>query len=140
MATSTAVVDGAMIYILALSALLFFLIVFFMVYFTVRFRKTRNPIPVELPGNSWIETAWVVIPTILALTMFLYGLTGFQFLRTAPSDSMVVTVHARQWSWLFEYANGKKSSDLIVPLGRNVKCELVSADVIHGFYVPAFHI
>jgi cytochrome c oxidase subunit II len=25
-------------------------------------------------------------------------------------------------------------------MGRNVRCELISADVIHGFYVPAFRI
>ena len=140
MATSTGVVDGALIYILALSVLLLFLIVFFMVYFLVRYRTSRNPVPTELPGSPLLETVWVVVPTLLATTMFIYGLTGFRFLRFAPAGSLVVKVHARQWSWLFEYANGKKSPDLIVPLGKNIKCELISADVIHGFYVPAFRI
>jgi cytochrome c oxidase subunit 2 len=28
----------------------------------------------------------------------------------------------------------------VVPLGKNVSCELISADVIHGFYIPAFRI
>jgi cytochrome c oxidase subunit 2 len=140
MATSTGIVDGALIYILALSALLLFLIVFFMVYFLVRFRKARNPVPQELPGSMLLETIWIVVPTLLVTTMFIYGLTGFRFLRSAPADSIVVTVHSRQWSWLFEYANGKKSPDLVVPLGKNIRCDLLSADVIHGFYVPAFHI
>ncbi|MGA2506418.1 MAG: cytochrome c oxidase subunit II [Chitinispirillaceae bacterium] len=140
MATSTGVVDGALIYILALSVLLFFLIVFFMVYFLVRYRKSRNPVPSELRGSPLLEAVWVVAPTLLVTTMFIYGLTGFRFLRAAPAGSIVVKVHARQWSWLFEYANGKKSPDLIAPLGRNIRCELISADVIHGFYVPAFHI
>jgi cytochrome c oxidase subunit 2 len=139
-ATSTGVVDGALIYILALSVLLLFLIVFFMVYFLVRYRKSRNPVPSELPGSPLLETIWVVVPTLLATTMFIYGLTGFRFLRAAPAGSLVVKVHARQWSWLFEYANGKKSPDLIAPLGRNVRCDLISDDVIHGFYVPAFRI
>jgi cytochrome c oxidase subunit II len=140
MALSTSVVNGVLFYILAFTALLFFLIVFFMVLFLVRYRKSRNPVPVELKENNLIEAVWVIVPTLLALTMFLYGLTGFNFLRNAPKDSLIVKVHSRQWSWLFEYANGKKSPDLVVPLGKDIKCELTSADVIHGFYVPSFHI
>jgi cytochrome c oxidase subunit 2 len=140
MATSTGVVDGALIYILAMSVLLLFLIVFFMIYFAVRYRASRNPVPSELPESPLIEAIWVIVPTLLVTTMFIYGLTGFRFLRSAPANSLVVKVYARQWSWLFEYDNGKKSADLIVPLGKNVRCELISADVIHGFYVPAFRI
>ncbi len=140
MATSTGVVDGALIYILALSVLLLFLIIFFMIFFLVRYRTSRNPVPSELPQSALLEVLWVVVPTLLVTTMFIYGLTGFRFLRSAPAGSLSVKVHARQWSWLFEYDDGRKSPDLIVPLGRNVRCELISADVIHGFYVPAFRI
>lgn len=140
MATSTIVVDGALIYIIALSSLLFFVNIFFMIFFVVRYRRSRNPTPAEIPGNAMLEAVWVIVPTMIALTMFVYGLTGFRFLRAAPADSIPVKVLARQWSWLFEYANGKKSPDLIVPLGKNIRCDLVSADVIHGFYVPAFRI
>jgi cytochrome c oxidase subunit 2 len=140
MATSTGIVDGALIYILAMSVLLLFLIFFFMIFFLVRYRASRNPVPSELPESPLIEALWVVVPTLLVTTMFIYGLTGFRFLRSAPEGSLPVKVHARQWSWLFEYDSGRKSADLIVPLGRNVRCELISADVIHGFYVPAFHI
>jgi cytochrome c oxidase subunit 2 len=140
MATSTSVVNGAFIYILAFSFLLLFLIVFFMLFFLVRYRASRNPVAEELPESNLIEVIWVVVPTLLALTMFLYGLTGFQFLRKAPSGSYVIKVHSRQWSWIFEYPGGKKSADMVVPLGKNIKCELMSSDVIHGFYVPAFRI
>src|SRR5271157_2448910 len=140
MATSTGIVDGALIYILALSVLLLFLIIFFMIYFLVRYRKSRNPVPSELPQSALLEVLWVVVPTLLVTTMFVYGLTGFRFLRSAPAGSLSVKVHARQWSWLFEYDDGRKSPDLIVPLGRNIRCDLISADVIHGFYVPPFRI
>jgi cytochrome c oxidase subunit 2 len=140
MATSTGVVDGALIYILAMSALLLFLIVFFMLFFLVRYRASRNPVPSELPESKLLETIWIIVPTLLVTTMFMYGLTGFRFLRNAPADSLSVKVYARQWTWLFEYPNGKKSPDMIVPLGKNIRCELISADVIHGFYVPAFRI
>jgi cytochrome c oxidase subunit II len=140
MATLTGIVDSALIYICLISILLFGLILFFMVYFTVRYRQSRNPVPQELHYNPLLEVAWVIVPTIIVLTMFFYGLTGFKFFRNEPKDCIHVKVWARQWSWLFEYDNGRKSPDMVVPVGRNVCCELISTDVIHGFYVPAFRL
>lgn len=140
MSTSTGIVDAALIYICAVSALLFALIVFLMLYFTVRYRAARNPVPAELKGSPLLEVVWVVVPTIIVTTMFIYGLTGFTFMRTIPADALTIKVHSRQWSWLFEYPNGKKSAQMVVPVGRNIGCELTSDDVIHGFYVPAFRI
>jgi cytochrome c oxidase subunit 2 len=72
--------------------------------------------------------------------MFYYGLTGFQFLKKVPEGSMAIKVMARQWSWLFQYENGAKDSELRVPVGRPIKLILTSEDVIHGFYAPAFRI
>jgi cytochrome c oxidase subunit 2 len=140
MATSTGIIDNALIYILVFSVLLFFLIVFLMVFFTVRYRRSRNPVPSELAGNPFIEALWVIFPTLLVSTMFFEGLGGFQFLHAVPADSIPVKVYARQWSWLFEYPNGRKSPSLVVPFGKDIRCDLFSADVIHGFYIPAFRI
>jgi cytochrome c oxidase subunit 2 len=72
--------------------------------------------------------------------MFFYGFTSFKFLRTAPPDSMNVKVTARQWSWLFTYENGRKSTDLVVPQGKNLALNMKSVDVIHGFFIPAYRI
>ncbi len=140
MAVSTFVVDSGFIYILVFLFLLLFLIVFLMVYFIVRYRRSRNPVPADISGNTFLEILWVVIPTIIVMTMFVYGLQGYIFLRSAPADSMHVKVISRQWSWLFQYDNGTSSSQLVAPLGKNVRLELVSEDVIHGFFVPAFRI
>ena len=87
-----------------------------------------------------LEIIWTVVPTLLVLTMFYYGLTGFNFLKRAPQDAMKVKVIARQWSWLFEYENGLRSTELKVPVGKPIKLLLTSQDVIHSFYAPAFRI
>lgn len=140
MSSSTPVINGALIYILAISTLLLYLIAFIMIYFVVRYRKSRHPEPIEVKDSKILEAIWIIIPTLLVLSMFFYGLTGFQFLRKVPEDAIVVKVHSKQWSWLFEYPNGKKSGDMVVPIGKNIKCELTSDDVIHGFYVPEYRI
>lgn len=134
------VVDQVFFYILAITIFLLGLITFLMVYFVIRYQKKRNPQPTDIPENIWLEIIWTVVPILLVLTMFYYGLTGFNFLKKAPVDAMKVKVIARQWSWLFEYENGTKSTELKVPVGRPVKLSLTSQDVIHGFYAPAFRI
>jgi cytochrome c oxidase subunit 2 len=140
MALSSRIVDNTLIYIATFAVLLFLLITFLLVYFTIRYRRSRNPQPEEVPGNPWLELAWIVLPTLLVLTMFFYGLTGFKFLRNPPADSLVVKVIARQWSWRFEYDNGFKTDKLIVPVDKPIRVQIASEDVIHSFFVPAFRI
>jgi cytochrome c oxidase subunit II len=61
-------------------------------------------------------------------------------LKKVPPGSMIIKVTARQWSWLFEYPNGVKDTELRVPVSRPIELQLTSVDVLHGFYVPAFRI
>ena len=134
------VVDQVFFYILAITIFLFGLITFLMVYFVIRYHLKRSPQPAEIKENTWLEIIWTVVPTLLVLTMFYYGLTGFNFLKRAPQDAMKVKVIARQWSWLFEYENGLRTTELKVPVGKPIKLLLTSQDVIHSFYAPAFRI
>ena len=134
------VVDNVFLYILFISLFLLGLITFLMVYFIVRYRRKKHPEPVDIEGSTWLEITWTVIPTLIVLTMFYYGLTGFEFLKKVPPGAMVVKVVARQWSWLFQYENGIQDTELRVSIGKPVKLLLTSQDVIHGFYAPAFRI
>ena len=138
--TTTAAVDSSFIVIIALSFLLFALIIFFAIYFAVRYRRSRNPEPSNISGNWVLELTWIVLATVVALGIFFYALSGFKFLKQVPSDSLAVHVTARQWSWLFTYDNGRKSTELVVPQGRNIALTMETPDVIHGFFVPAYRI
>jgi len=134
------VVDNVFLYILIICVILLGLITFLMIYFVIRYRRERHPQPVDIEGSKWLEIAWTVIPTLIVLTMFYYGLTGFEFLKKVPPGAMVVKVISRQWSWLFQYENGTQDTELKVPIGKPVKLLLTSQDVIHGFYAPAFRV
>jgi cytochrome c oxidase subunit 2 len=134
------VVDNVFLYILIICVFLLGLITFLMVYFVIRYRREKHPKPADIEGSTWLEITWTVIPTLIVLTMFYYGLTGFEFLKKVPEGAMVVKVIARQWSWLFQYENGIQDPELRVPVGKPVKLLLTSQDVIHGFYAPAFRI
>jgi cytochrome c oxidase subunit II len=133
-------VDAVFLYVFALTLAALILITFMMVYFVVRFRRSRGAKPEDIHGHTLLELLWTGIPLLLFMTMFYYGWTNYRYLREVPRDAMVIKVTARQWAWSFSYPNGRQTQELFVPLGRPVRLDLKTLDVLHGFYVPAFRI
>lgn len=111
-----------------------------MLYFVYRYNKKRHAEAVQITGNTRLEIVWTVIPILLTLVMFHYGWTGWKPMNKAPDDAMEVTATARMWNFNFRYENGKESPDLIVPVNKSVKIDLVSIDVLHSLFIPAFRI
>lgn len=138
--TYSGLVDNTFIFILGTSVLLLLGVTVTMIYFVIKYRRSKNPNPAQIEDNVVLETLWTILPTILVLVMFYYGWAGFKVMRDIPDDAMQVTVRAQMWSWVFEYENGKQSTELIVPTGRPVALNLESVDVIHSFFVPAFRL
>jgi cytochrome c oxidase subunit 2 len=134
------VVENIFIYVAVISVSLLAFITFLMIYFVVRYHRKRNPNPEDIRGSLWLEILWTVFPTFLVLTMFFYGLTGFNSLKKIPEGAMKVKVISRMWSWGFEYEKGVKTDVLKVPSGRDIELLLTTEDVIHSFYIPAFKI
>jgi cytochrome c oxidase subunit 2 len=133
-------VDRTFLFIFGVSAFILVLIAAAMLFFVIRYNRKRHPVAADFDHNLTAEIIWTALPTLLVLAMFYYGWTSYMELRNVPPGAMEVQVKARMWSWSFIYESGKKSSQLFVPAGKPVKLTLTSADVIHGFYVPAFRI
>ena len=132
--------DNTFFFILGISVVLLTLNTALMIYFVIRYSRKRHPQAEEVKENVPLEIIWTVIPTILVLAIFFVGWKGFQYMRTAPPDAMVIKVIARQWSWTFDYPNGKESNVLRVPVRKPIKLLVTSADVVHGLYIPAYRI
>ena len=137
---STSIVNNVFYLFLAICFALLFLVTFFMIFFLIRYRRRRNPHPVDIKSNVFLETIWSVGPTILVLFMFYYSWNAFKVMDSVGKNAMNVKVTARQWSWLFEYDNGKQGDILRVPVSTPVKLRLHSEDVIHSLFIPAFRI
>ncbi len=133
-------VDLAFYIIVGISLILLIGVTAVMIYFVFRYSKKKNPTAANIEGNNKLELIWTVIPTILVLVMFYYGWAGYEPMRNVPDDAMEVKAIGRMWSWTFEYDNGIKSDKLIVPKDKAVKLNLVSMDVTHALYIPAFRI
>ncbi len=132
--------DHALLFILGISIVLLVAITFFMIYFVVRYHHSRNKETADIHGNLTLELLWTIIPTFLVLGMFYFGMTGYRTEKTVPKDAMKIDVHGRMWSWSYVYGNGLQTDTLYVPLDQPVKLNLISHDVIHSFYVPAFRV
>ena len=139
--TTTEAVDPVFMFILGSCLVLLIGIAVAMVYFVIRYHRSRAPEPTsQVEGNLWLEIVWTAFPTLLVLAMFYYGWYGYLSLRNVPPGALQVTAVARMWSWSFQYQNGKTSSKMYVPVGKPVQVALESRDVIHGFYLPAFRV
>jgi cytochrome c oxidase subunit 2 len=135
-------VDDLMIYLTAICVFFAFLITVAIVYFFFKYHR-RNPREIGAPihGNARLEATWIIIPSLLALTMFAWGGAVYVDYRHSPPDTLDIYVIGKQWMWKAQQPNGlKEINELHVPVGRNIRLILASEDVIHDFFVPAFRV
>lgn len=133
-------VDSVFLGILLICIVLLVLITFLMIFFVIKYRRSKNTNPQDIHGNILLEITWTVIPTILVLGMFYYGWVSYSFMKKVPEGAKSIKVTGQMWSWRFLYENGIQSDTLVVPLGQPIKLDLETQDVIHSFFVPAFRI
>ncbi len=136
-----ALVDRSLYFTIGFSFFFLFAITVVMIWFVVRYRRSRNPVPSDIRGNGWLELAWTVIPTCIALAMFVSGWQAYMGLRTVPDGAMEINAYAQMYSWIFVYPNEKETeNELVVPMGTPVKLIITSEDVLHSFFLPAFRV
>lgn len=134
-------VDRAFVFIFSIAFLFIIGITVFMIWTVIKYNRKKNKEPMQFTGSVKLEILWTVIPLILVLVMFWYGWKGFAPMRNVPEGAMEVTAIGRMWEWEFDYGEGKISIDsLVLPLNKPVKLNLVSEDVNHSLFIPAFRV
>ncbi|NNJ24820.1 cytochrome c oxidase subunit II [Alienimonas chondri] len=124
-----------------ISVVFFIIVVGAMGWFMWKYR--HRPVETFAPKtpshNLPLELTWTVIPTLLVIVIFGFGFTGYLDQRTPPADAYEVRVIAKKWNFTFVYPDaGFTDSKLYIPVGRPVRLRMVSSDVLHSFWVPAF--
>ena len=124
-------------------AFLFALIVVFMVYSIVVFRRkpgdtTDAP---HIEGNTRLEVTWTVIPLVTVMAFSFLGARTLAETQAIGDSVIEINVTGSQWSWRFEYPDsGIVSNELRLPMGKQALLHLSSTDVIHSFWVPEFRV
>jgi cytochrome c oxidase subunit 2 len=113
-----------------------------MIVFAIKFRRRPgNEVARQISGSWKLETTWTLIPAGLAMIPFFWGATLYFEMSSPPDDALDVRIVARQWMWKAEHPDGQAEIDeLHVPVGQPVRLTMISQDVIHSFFVPAFRV
>lgn len=89
--------------------------------------------------NRLVEFAWIGIPLLGFLGIFVWSAILYHQLRTPPADALTIDVVAKQWMWKMQHPGGQREiNELHVPVNRPIELVMTSQDVIHSFFVPAF--
>jgi len=108
-----------------------------LVYVIVTGRRRREKDASQNKGNLRIEIVWTAIPAVIVIVLFILTMIVTNRIDM-PARGAQFTAVGRQWWWDFDYKDlGFKSpNEIYAPVGRRTSIDVVSADVIHSFWVP----
>ena len=138
--------------VLVMGAIVFVGVEGFIVYSIVRYRRRDDRLPTQVHGNNLVEVIWTAIPTVIVLILFVLSTLTLNSISAHSEPAVTIEVEGKQWAWVFHYldADADPTNDVVVtggaqnppvmavPVGESVLLQLISRDVIHSFYVPAF--
>lgn len=139
-----------------------------MFYSVFKHRKSKGAVPANFHESTTVEIAWTVVPLIIVIAMLVPATKLVVAQENVSGSYMTVKVTGYQWKWGYDYIDGpgkgigfystlttpmsqvfghdprpddyllQVDHPLVVPVGEKVRIMTTAADVIHGWYVPAF--
>jgi len=134
-------VDALYFFLVALAAFFTCLISVLILFFAIRYRKSRNPHATQIHGSTALELLWTGIPLGIVMIIFVWSAAIFFMQTRPPKGSTEIYTVGKQWMWKFQHTEGQREiNELHVPAGRDIRMIMTSQDVIHSFFIPAFRI
>ncbi|MCX6027785.1 MAG: cytochrome c oxidase subunit II, partial [Chloroflexi bacterium] len=141
--TQGAQIDTLFSVLLGISAAIFVIVQGFLLYSIVRFARQPDDESDGPPmrGNARLEFFWTVIPALIVVFIAIFSYRVLADIERPTAADMIVEVTARQFAWEFYYPDQDlKTTELHIPLDRQVHLKMRSADMVHAFWVPEFRI
>jgi cytochrome c oxidase subunit II len=135
-------------YLTITGSLVFLVVTGFLFYALWRGRRrvqSAGGPEVERTMTRWVAGAVGVTTLILLVTLVYNFYTGRALADFADSSALTVRVTGHQWWWQVDYQDPEYSrrfttaNEIHIPVGRKVRIEVSSRDVIHSFWVPSLH-
>ena len=133
--------DALVLFLLAVTGF-FTLVIFILIFsFAMKYRKEKHPVAADILGSNVLEVTWSIIPFGIFMMMFVWGAIVYMQEVRPPANAMEIFVVGKQWMWKFQHQEGQREiNQLHVPLGRDVMLTMISQDVIHDVFIPAFRV
>jgi cytochrome c oxidase subunit II len=128
---------------IVLSSFVFSIVMVMMGYSIYRWRAKPGDESDGEPihGNTRLEIAWTVIPTVIVTFLAIYSWIVLDDLEAKDADRMQIEVEAQQFEWTFNYPEARVTAgELHVPVDQQLELQLRALDVIHSFWVPEWRI
>src|SRR6188472_1816956 len=143
--TAAPKIDQLLDVMIVLSAFVFSLVMVMLFYALWKFKAKPGDESDGEPihGNTRLEVAWTVIPTIIVLFGAGYSWYVLNDIEEPAKNAMTVDVFSQQYAWSFGYPgkdNVWSEGELHVPVDRQVHFKMHAQDVIHSFWVPEWRI
>lgn len=94
-------------------------------------------------NSRWFLRAGLIVPPIILVAVFVASEQASGVLHGAHERAdLVIRVKGWQWWWEVTYVGTPPDQDIVtanevhIPVGRRVRLELSTGDVIHSFWVP----
>ena len=128
----------------------------------VRFNARANPTPSKTTHHTLLEVAWTLVPVIILVTIAVPSFKLLFLQQTLPPADVTVKATGKQWYWSYGYPDSKFEFDslmlkdnerkpdqprllavdneMVVPVNKVVRVQVIGSEVIHAFAVPSFGI
>lgn len=139
-----------------------------MFYALFKHRKSVGHAAHPFHENTTVEVIWTVIPFLILVGMAWPATKTILAQKDTSDPDLTIKITGYQWKWGYDYIDGpgkgigfystlttpmsqvfghdprpddyllQVDHPLVVPVGEKVRIMTTAADVIHGWYVPAF--
>ena len=127
-----------------------------LVAIVVKFNARANPVPSRTTHNTLIEVVWTLGPVLILAAIVIPSFKLLFEELNIPKADITIKATGKQWYWSYAYPdNGKFEFDsllaqdkqprllgvdneMVVPVNKVVRVQVIGADVIHAFAVPSF--
>jgi cytochrome c oxidase subunit II len=139
-------VDILFRFMAAAGSALWIFIAGYLLYFAIAYRaKASDPpdaIGLQVHDNHKLEFWWTLLPTLFVVLLSVVSVKIWYTILLEPQNGLVVEAIGHQFYFSFRYPqiNGEVTDEMHLPLGVPITLNLTSADVLHGFWVPAMRL
>lgn len=138
-------VDDLYSFFLAFSGIIFGIVVLVMLVAVYRFRANPGDHRdgANVHGITWLEIVWTAIPFVIVLAVAFLSwnvLNSDNVSGAAEKNGETIRITGYQFGWKFSYQGHgvKDNPDLVVPIDTPIHFDLITMDVMHSFWVPAW--
>ncbi len=121
----------------------------------LRYKSDHNEMPRQSRYNLPMEIFYTLAPFVIIGVLFYFTVVAQnKVVARVDNPEVTVDVVGQKWAWTFNYKAAEnpavgsdvwetgtinQTSELYLPVGKSVRFNLSSPDVIHDFWVPAFY-